>query len=116
MPAYKVTLPDEEFLFEPDEMQGSEWGAVEAETGSTFEEWTDGIDKRLWVPCQTLVWFLRTKAGAPCERREVDFKIRQLKIARVPDPKDQAATRRSAPGTGSRSSKRSESDPPTSTS
>lgn len=102
MAVWKVTLPDEEYLFEPDEILGSEWGAIETETGMSFEDWTNAIDARKWVPCQVLVWFLRQKAGRQEERRDVDFKIRQLKLVRVDDPK--APTETSEPDTSSPSS------------
>lgn len=108
MTAWKVTLPGEEYLFEPDEMLGSEWGAVEAESGLTFDEWVNAIDARKWVPCQVLVWFLRQKAGRQEERRDVDFKIRQLRTEMIPDPKAPARTRASKPAGGSRSSKPTE--------
>lgn len=93
MPVFKVRLPDEEYLFDTDDMLGSEWGAIEEETGLTYDEWTVAIDQRKWVPCQVLIWFLRQKNGRPEVRREVDFKIRQLDVERVPDPKGPGSTR-----------------------
>lgn len=100
---WKVTLPDEEYLFEPDEILGSEWGAIEAQAGMSFDEWATGIDTGTWVPCQVLVWYLRQKAGRQEERREVDFKIRQLRLERVEDPKVPAPTRRTGRVTSKRS-------------
>lgn len=85
---WKVTLPGEEYLWEPDEMDGPECYAVEQELvgtpWETFEAWAGGVGSGLWVPCQTLVWFLRHKAGQPSERRDVTFKLRQLDVIQAP--------------------------------
>jgi hypothetical protein len=86
--AWRVTLPDESYLFEPDEMLGSEWSLIETELGMSFEQWVSEINEARFVACQGLVWFLRRKAGRLEDRMAVDFKIRQLVLAREPDPKE----------------------------
>lgn len=105
---WKVSLPGEEYTFEPDQILGSECLAIENEAGVSFEEWLIEIDKVKAIACQVLVWFLRQKAGIQEVRRDVDFKIRQLRLVRVPDPKgtDSAnsattTSKRSRTGSGS---------------
>lgn len=114
--AWKVTLDDEEWLWEPDEMDGPECYAIELELAGTpwetFTDWVTGVGTGKWVPCQTLVWFLRTKAGQPSERREITFKLRQLEIVQTV-PKEQNGEPSEI--SGSSPSPDSESDPATST-
>lgn len=88
-----VSLPDEKYTWEPDEMLGSEWESVENEWGGgSFEEWVTGIDERRFRACQVLIWFLRSQNGLTVERDKIDFKIRQLKLEQIPNPEDEAAT------------------------
>lgn len=111
---FQVTLPGEEYVFEPDEMMASEWGMVETELGMSFDDWLDAFDRRDFTATQGLVWFLRYKAGQQMHRSEVDFKIRQVDVTRLPkDP--EADTESSEPDTSSPSSESSESDQATGT-
>lgn len=86
--AWRVTLGDEEYLFEPDEMTGTECYAVEQELEGTefvvFDDWITGIDQGRWLACQALLWFLRYKAGQPSERIDIDFPLRKLQVTRAP--------------------------------
>lgn len=111
---WKVTLPGEEYVFEPDEMLASEWGMVETELGMPFRDWLNAIDRREFTATQGLVWFLRYKAGRQMHRSEVDFKIRQVTLTQLPkDP--EADTENSEPATSSPSTESSESDQATGT-
>lgn len=117
--AWSVTLPGEEYTWEPDLMTGPDCYGVEQQLVGTpweaFDDWVqDGIAKAKWVPCQTLIWFLRYKNGQPSDRIDIVFPLRQLKITELKSgPK--AGTGRSATS-GSRRSRASGSAPATSTS
>ena len=113
---WKVTIPGEEFTFQPDEMTGPDCYMVEQELEGTpweaFDAWILGISEDRWVPCQTLIWFLRTKAGQQVDRRSVDFPLRKMQMTKV--PKDEPDTELSETN-GSDPSPSSESDPDIST-
>lgn len=95
---WKVTLPAddgsvEEYLFELDELTGAECLAIEQELADTewevsFDRWVFGVSRARWVPCQVLIWFLRTKAGQSGERLDVNFALRKLEIVVQPVPKE----------------------------
>lgn len=101
---WRIVLPDEEYEFAPDDMTMSECLGVERELAgtewTTFDEWlTVGINEAHPVACQVLIWYLRMKAGQPCERRDVDFPLRRLKLIAVPDdPKDESTETSDEPG------------------
>lgn len=112
--AWKVSLPNESYTFEPDEMLGTEWALVEDEYGGTFDDWIKAIDARSWSACQVLIWFLRRQNGTVIDRDKVDFKIRRLVTEKIPDPEDEAGTSPSVPAT-SEPSPDTATDPATST-
>lgn len=116
---FNVILPDEEYVWEPDEMTFGECKGVEDELEGTgweaFTDWMVACSRARPVACQVLVWFLRYKAGKPSERRDVDFPLRKLRIEPIPDPKDEASTETSEAGTSSTTSEPTVSDQATST-
>lgn len=83
---WKVTLPGEEYVWEPDETTVAEEFLLESEHGGTFDEWMTGIDDRKAAACQILVWFLRRKAGRQEDRLAVDFPIRRLVTEPIDTP------------------------------
>lgn len=84
---WKVTLPDEEFVWEPDEVTFSEQLMIENEADCSYDEWIlDGVSPSRAVPCQILVWFLRYKAGQQQERYAVEFPIRKLTLEKIDEP------------------------------
>lgn len=88
----KITLPGEEYEWEPDETTLAECLAIESELdGMAWDEWLAAIDDRRAVACQVLIWFLRHKAGNQQDRHAVDFPLRKLSIAVIPDADPEAS-------------------------
>jgi hypothetical protein len=85
---WKVTLPGEEYVWEPDDTTVNEELLLEGEHGMTFEEWVEAVDERRAVPCQVLIWYLRRKADPTyqVERMAVDFPIRRLATEEIEAP------------------------------
>ena len=97
MAKIKVTIPGEEYLWDPDDMMLSEQRLIESELPKdSFSQFLDGIDERRADECQVLVWFLRRKAGNQMDRHAVDFPIRRLTIEvlpeAIPDPEAPAGS------------------------
>lgn len=115
---WTVTLPDETYTFEPDDITVGESLMLEQELdGATFDDWLVAIDERRAVPCQVLIWFLRRKAGRQEDRMGVEFPIRRLSLTKVeddPDP-DPNVSADSESATSPSSPPSTESDPGSST-
>ena len=88
---WKVSLPGEEYVWEPDETTVSEELMLEGEHGLSFDEWVEAVDERKAIPCQVLVWFLRRKAGRQEDRMSVDFPIRRLATEQLDEDADPEA-------------------------
>ena len=110
----KVTLPGEEYIWQPDEMTLGEMSmCLDQELGGmTFADWMRGIINNQPIPCQVLVWYLRLKAGRQEDRTSVNFPIRKLDVDLV--PKDEPNSSNSDPST-SDSSPEPDTGPPIST-
>lgn len=114
---WKVTLPDEEYVWEPDEVTFSEQLLIENEADCSYDDWIlEGVSESRAVPCQILVWFLRRKAGQQQERFAVDFPIRKLTLEKLDEPvalpESQAGSeQQSAPATSESSPTTTESGP-----
>jgi len=97
--------PDETYTWQPDETTVGEELLLEGELGGvTFDEWVDGINDCLAVPCQVLIWFLRLKEGRQEARTSVNFPIRRMQFIQTKKPpagipEDQAAPETSAAAT-----------------
>lgn len=86
---WRVDLPGgESYIWRPDDTTLGEALMLETETGTSFDEWVQGIDARAAVPCQVLVWFLRRKDGRQEDRMSVDFPIRRLDLTHLEDEVD----------------------------
>ena len=104
---WKVSLPGEEHVWEPDEVLFSEQLLLENESGMSYDEWIlDGVRLSRAVPCQILVWFLRRKADPAyqVDRMAIEFPIRKLDLERLdiedevdPDPEAPAASEAATP-------------------
>lgn len=88
---WKVTLPDQEFTWEPDEATVSDCYEIARESGQAYEDWINSIDQRDPLACQVLIWFLLRQKGEQLDRAGIDFKLRQLDTERVPVPKGRAS-------------------------
>lgn len=85
-PVMKVALGDEEYVWDRNEMLGSEWMMIQNELGGMkWEPWLDSIDARDFPACQVLIWFLRYKNGQQQDRFSVDFPLFQLALSVVDD-------------------------------
>lgn len=113
---FDVTLPDEKFVWAPDEVTLGEQLMLEKESGQSYEDWISQVGRGRAEACQILVWFLRRKQGVQLERFSVDFPIRELELDPLeeddPDPEAPAG---SEPATDTASSTGGESLPSTST-
>lgn len=86
---WNVTLPDEKYVFEPDEITVADMLLLKSELGDrTFDQWLNGIDQREPVECQVLIWYLRRKDGRQEDRMAVDFPLRRLVLEPIPDVDD----------------------------
>lgn len=87
---WKVTLPDEEYEFSPDDLPLSDWLMIGAELRASGE-WVSprkflyDVDDKQMGPCQVLVWFLRRKDGRNEDRFTVDFPLLSLEMTPVDD-------------------------------
>lgn len=123
---WQVTLPGEEYVWEPDEVTLGECRTIEAEAGCTYMQWITRIGDadranplaatadQVSDACQVLIWFLRLKAGQQQERAAVDFPIRKLEIRQLTDDgedDDPEASAGSEPATSPTSPESSVSDP-----
>lgn len=108
----KVTLQDEEYTFDPDNLMGSVWSQIETDTGLTHVEFMRGLDRRNFRACQWLIWYLRREAGQQEDLLAVNFPLLQFRMEAIPDEgeADAADTPPSASNTSSPSSNDSESD------
>lgn len=111
---WQVTLPDESYVWEPDEVLLGECLMIEREAGTSYDQWISDVASNRAVACQVLVWFLRRKAGKPQEERiGVEFPIRKLDITEIVEEagEDPEASAGSEPATESPSLASTESDP-----
>lgn len=88
---YKVILPDEEHVWEPDNWLGSTWNQVETDLSLPFPRFIQAVDDRQFLPCQWLIWYLRRQDGLEQDRLSVDFHLTLLKLVPMPDPEATAA-------------------------
>lgn len=108
--SWTVTLPDEEYVWEPDDVTIGEQLMIEGELGDlSYNDWPKAIDDRRPVACQVLIWYLRHKAGKQQERFAVDFPIRRLELMQIgtedePDPEAPAASEAASSGTAPKGS------------
>jgi len=114
---YKVTLPPEEWLWEPDEVSFSDMLLLENETGGSYNQWIQkGIAEERAEACQVLIWFLRRKNDPTYqqERYAVDPpNIRRLSIVAIVEvDADPEAPAVSEAATSSPSSTATVSGPP----
>jgi hypothetical protein len=114
---YKVTLPPEEWLWEPDEVSFSDMLLIENETGGSYNQWIQkGIAEERAEACQVLIWFLRRKNDPTYqqERYAVDPpNIRRLSIVAIVEvDADPEAPAVSEAATSSPSSTATVSGPP----
>jgi hypothetical protein len=87
--SWKVALPGETYVWEPDDTTVGEELLIESELGDefvNFDQWVLDIDARKANPCQVLIWLLRRKAGRQEERFAVQFPIRRLDITEIAEP------------------------------
>lgn len=111
---WTVKLPGEEYVFEPDEITVAEEYRLESELGGlSFDQWLTEVDERRASACQTLIWFLRYKAGRVEDRSQVNFPIRRLVLESIeePDPNSPASGDGSAPADGPATSEATTSQP-----
>ena len=85
---YNVTLPDEKYVWEPDEISVGEQLMIENETGGSYHEWIRAIVEERAVAIQTLIWYLRRMSGRQEDRMGTEFPIRKLEIERIEDEVD----------------------------
>jgi hypothetical protein len=87
---WKVTLPPEEWVWEPDEITFDDQLLIENEADASYDEWImTGIRDSRAEACQILIWFLRRKAGQQEDRFAVrPTNIRHLDLEKLDDEVD----------------------------
>lgn len=111
--SWAVTLPDEKYQFDPDDITNNEWRGLQQELGGmSFADWLTGIDDRDPKPCDVLIWFLRRKAGLPPQDLlAIDYPIRRLILEPLEVDDDPEAPAGSGPATSVQPSGTTESGP-----
>lgn len=87
---HKVTLGDEEYVFDERELTLSDAFAIKAASGLNLQPFMRGLNDGDPVALQTLVWFLRQKHDRPEDIRHIDFRLADLVITELPDPTEPA--------------------------
>jgi hypothetical protein len=116
---WKVTLPPEEWIWEPDEVSFSDMLLLENESGQSYKDWIrQGVGQERAEATQILIWFLRRKADPTYqqERYAVDPpNIRHFEMVEIPKAEvdvDPEAPAVSETATSSPSSTATVSGPP----
>lgn len=84
---HHVWLGDEDLgIFDENKFRLTDLYQIAGSSGLNGRDFTAGINSQSPLALQTLVWFLRVKAGRPCDRAAIDFAIADLRMEDEPDP------------------------------
>lgn len=77
----RVTLgEDEDYVFDRDALTLADLYQIKSASGLDFNPFLQGVGDASPESLQTLIWFLRHKAGIQGDRLQVEFKIGDLDI------------------------------------
>jgi hypothetical protein len=87
-----VTVGAESYVFDRDALTLTDLYQIKSASGLDLNPFLEGIGEGNPVSLQTLVWFLRHKAGIQCDRTAVEFTIGEFDMAPVVEPDPTAAS------------------------
>lgn len=76
----RVTVGTESYLFDRNALTLTDLYAIKSASGLDFNPFLAGIGEGNPTSLQTLVWFLRHKAGIQGDRLQVDFSIGEFSL------------------------------------
>lgn len=89
----RVTLgEDEKYVFDRDALTLTDLYAIKSVSGLDFNPFLQGIGDGSPESLQTLVWFLRHKAGIQGDRLQVQFRIGDLDMEPIEEADPTAAS------------------------
>lgn len=81
----RVTLGEESYIFDRNALTLTDLYAIKSSSGLDFNPFVAGLTEGSPESLQTLIWFLRHKAGIQGDRLQIDFKIADLDMAPIED-------------------------------
>lgn len=82
----QVKVGSESYVFDRDALTLTDLYAIKSASGLDLNPFLQGIGDGNPVSLQTLVWFVRHKAGIQGDRLQIDFRIGDFDLEPIADP------------------------------